>query len=30
LKPEDPKLAEQLYSIIFRDKVVSVDQLRQK
>jgi len=30
LKHEDPKLAAQLYSIIFRDKVVSVDELRQK
>jgi Flp pilus assembly protein TadD len=28
LKQDDPKLAEQLYLIIFRDKVVSVDELR--
>ena len=30
LKEADPKLADQLYRILFRDKVVSVDELRHR
>ena len=28
LREEDPKLAEQLYNLLFEDKIVSVDKLR--